>query len=234
MHVYRLNRCSNGWPLYIWPLSMQAPYILKSSSSEVTWLSLLLAHYQARHVTALHTSQSLSQYGNLPLAKIRGPSAETFWKVATILCLSSKRIWDLNEFHHVRRFLTTTACFFTTTYCSHLSVDDISTTHICGSTELWHINLKNDYCMYPCLWALCIFYISKYLTSLTVKYSLTTCICISINCLGWIINMLTLKCYYLLFCCTLQCISITVFFWSIQSNHCEWWKKTTHYFVLSV
>lgn len=57
---------------------MQAPYILKSSSSEVTWLSLLLAHYQARHVTALHTSQSLSQYGNLPLLKLEGPLLRHF------------------------------------------------------------------------------------------------------------------------------------------------------------
>lgn len=52
--------------------------LFKSSSSEVTWLSLLLAHHQARHVTALHTSQFFSQYGNLPLLKLEGPLPRHF------------------------------------------------------------------------------------------------------------------------------------------------------------
>lgn len=45
----------------------------QNSSTEVTRLSLWLAHYQDCHVTAAHTSQSFSEYGNLPLLKLEGP-----------------------------------------------------------------------------------------------------------------------------------------------------------------
>lgn len=54
------------------------PILPWNSTSEVTWLSLLLAHHQIHHVTTLHASQSFSQYGNLPLLKLESPLLRRF------------------------------------------------------------------------------------------------------------------------------------------------------------